>query len=242
MPSHKLLTLFHLKTCHVLLTWISSSDNPYPIHCISPMNRWGINSHYALCLEQGLSNNRYLMSFVGWIKQSIGLTFYLPDHLSQNVSFLSLILIMESWLRGMWKPSSLKSMRCQIGSGIYSKTPFWLDSRKIWPLLPQKRVFSSSQLGQGIVEFYNLKCKDYRDYPFCLLPPWGTRFRSERVWPRSARWAVEELARMRTSSQDSAPSCLPSFSCKLQDIGKLESEWDMNYDTSVSLNFFKMML
>lgn len=108
MMSHRLLTLFHLKTCHVPLTWISSSDNPYSIHCINSMNLWGINSHYALCLEQGLSNNRHLISFVGWIKQSIGLTFYLPDHLSQNVSFLSLILIMESWLEGNVKTFLLK--------------------------------------------------------------------------------------------------------------------------------------
>lgn len=108
MLSHKLLTLSHLKTCNVPLTWISSSDNPYSLHCINPMNLWGINSHYALCAEQGLSNNGYLISFVGWIKQSIGLTFYLPDHLSQNVSFLSLTLIMEFWLEGNVKTFLLK--------------------------------------------------------------------------------------------------------------------------------------
>ena len=96
------------QACHVPLTWMSSSDNPYSLHCISPMNLWGINSHYALCVEQGLSNNRYLISFVGWIKQSIGLTFYLPDHLSQNVSFLSVTLIMEFRPEGNEKTFLLK--------------------------------------------------------------------------------------------------------------------------------------
>lgn len=174
MLSHELLNLFHLKTCHVTLAWISSLGNPSTIQCINPVNLLGLNSHYVLCLEQCLSYNRYLKTFVGWVKESIGLTFCLPDHLSQNVPLFLIILIMESWSEGNVKTSILKSMRCETASRIYSKAVFWPYSRKVWPLLLQGRVFSSSELGQGIIEFYNIKCKGCKDCPFCPPPPWGS--------------------------------------------------------------------
>ena len=110
MLSRKLLNLLHLRTCHVTLAWISSLDNPSSIHCINPVNLLGLNSHYVLCLQQCLSYNRYLITFVGWIKESIGLTFCLPDHLSQNVPLFLIILIMESWSERNVKTSILKSL------------------------------------------------------------------------------------------------------------------------------------
>lgn len=149
--------------------WPEHSDDPYSV----PINLLGLNYHDLLCLEQCLSYNRCLITFVGWVKENIDRTIYLPDHLSQNISFLLIILIMKSWPKGNVETFLLKVWLWDVEQALeyIQKLPLQLYRREVWPLWLQKRESFPHLHWQDATAFYNIKCKGYRVSSLYPLPP-----------------------------------------------------------------------
>lgn len=199
-------------------------------------------------LEQCLSYNRYLVTFVGWIKENIGRTFYLPDHLSQNTSFLLIILIMKSWPKGNVKTFLLKVWPWDVEQALeyIQKLPLQLYSREIWPLQLQKRDCLHHLNWQDITVFYNIKCKGYRECLVCAPPPpilqvGKLKFRGERGWPgQPGNQSMEESGLEpvpRPVLLLPTPTWASSSKCRLSGILELK-KWFMTHQCHI-IFFFK---
>ena len=136
----------------------------------------------------------------------------------------------------MWKLSFLRSAY-EMWNWFWNVSKSCLFSHTAgksdhWQL--QERVFSSSKLEQSATEFYNRKCKGYRECPFCLLPPTNiTRGETEVQRGKSVVQVAWQLVEYLALEQTFRTVLLPAPSrlkLKLQNnIRKPESE-EVIYD------------